>query len=137
MNNSVSKNRKSKTKSFITSNSLLLQEYAYRNKEFYGSGIIVVNLLLLKTKNIAELNLLDSALDKTIEPTVHLPVSYIPQNNFWFKMIDLKIRKKHKINIRAENNTNKIHIVFIKDDAIEHFSIYTIKIKKAPKPLTD
>lgn len=132
--NSFSKNRKSKNKSFIVNNSLLLQEYVRRNQEFYGSGIVVVNLLLLKTENLAELDVLNFVLDKTIEPTVHLPISYIPQNNFWFKMIDLKIRKKHKINLLVEDNSDKIYIVFIKDDAIEYFSIYTIKMKKVLNP---
>lgn len=132
--NSFSKNRKSKNKSFIVNNSVLLQEYVRRNQEFYGSGIVVVNLLLLKTENLAELDVLNFVLDKTIEPTVHLPISYIPQNNFWFKMIDLKIRKKHKINLLVEDNSDKIYIVFIKDDAIEYFSIYTIKMKKVLNP---
>jgi len=133
-NNSLSET--SENKSFIIAHGLLLREYANRNQEFYGAGIVVVNLLLLKAENIeniAELNLLDANLDKLSEPTVHQPISYIPHCNFWFKTINLKIKKKHQINMLAESNADKIFVVFIKDDAIEYFSIYTIKNKKAPK----
>ena len=133
-NNSLSEI--SENKSFIIDNGLLLKKYAHRNQEFYGSGIIVVNLLLMKIENIEnidELNLLDGNLDRSFEPTVHQPISYIPHGNFWFKTINLKIRKKHKINLLAESNADKIFVVFIKDDAIEYFSIYTIKNKKASK----
>jgi len=132
--NSFSETRKSENKTFIIDNSLLLQKYALKNYEFYGTGIIVINLLLLKSENINELNLLDSIPNKSHEPTVHLPVAYIPRNNFWFKMISLKICRKHKIDLRTESNANKLFVVFIKDDAIEYFSIYTIKRKKALPP---
>ena len=129
-NNSFSESRKSKNKSFIIDNSLLLQEYARENYDFHGSGIIVINLLLLKTENLQELNLLDGNLEQISEPTVHQPISYITKDNFWFKMLNLKIRKKHKIDLQTECNGDEIFIVFIKDDAIEYFSIYRIKIKK-------
>lgn len=125
INNSSSETRNNKK--FIINNSSLLQKFAQKHQEYFGFGIIVINLLQLKTENINESDLLDQESSAWQEPTVHQPVSFIPKDNFWFKMINLKIQKKHQIDLQAQNDTDKIFVVFIKDDAMEHFSIYTIK----------
>lgn len=131
--NSVDKRR---NKSIIANNGWLFKQYASKNYEVLGRGIIVVNLLLLKSDRLDELNLIDrDNIDR--EPTVHQPVSYIPQPNFWFKMISLKIKKKYQIDIQAEDDENKFLIVFIKDASIEHFSIYSIKIDRNKKTLSN
>ena len=120
---------KRKNKSFVINNKSILKQYALKNVEIFGPGIIVVNLLLLDRENIDEFNLTDENLEEEQETTVHQPVSYIPQANFWFKMISLKIKKKHQINIQEESNSDeKFLIVFIKDASVEHFSIYSITV---------
>ncbi|MEM6612524.1 MAG: hypothetical protein AAF652_09760, partial [Cyanobacteria bacterium P01_C01_bin.72] len=82
---------RSKNKEFVVKHKSLLKEYAQRNQQILGSGIIVVNLFLLETAKIEELNILNSDIDKWEEPNVHQPISYIPWDSFWFKMISLKI----------------------------------------------
>lgn len=129
---------KRQNKSFIVNNRLLLKQYALKNYEIFGSGVIVVNLLLLETNSVNELGLIDNSLIEQSEPTVHQPVSYIPKQNFWFKMIGLKIKKKYQIDIQAENNFDgKFLIIFIKDASIEHFSIYSIKVENSHKTLNN
>lgn len=118
---------KSNNKSFIANHHSLLQDYAQQKRQTFGLGIVVINLLLLKPEKIDELNLLDPDVMEQQEATVHQPISYVPQGNFWFKLITLKIKKKHQIDLQVKNNSDRIPIVFIKDAAIEHFSIYTIK----------
>jgi hypothetical protein len=118
---------KSIHKSFIVKHHSLLKDYAQQKRQLFGSGIVVVNLLLLKPEEIDELNLLDPDVIEQQEATVHQPISYVPQGNFWFKLITLKIKKKHQIDLQFKNDSDRIPIVFIKDAAIEHFSIYTIK----------
>ncbi len=120
---------KRKNKSFVINNRSILKQYALKNSQIFGSGIIVVNLLLLNRESIDELNLTDENLEEGQETTVHQPISYIPQANFWFKMISLKIKKKHQIDIQAEiSSEQKFFVVFIKDASIEHFSIYSMKV---------
>jgi hypothetical protein len=125
---------KSSNKSFITNNHALLKDYAQKKQQSFGLGIIVINLLLLKTDKIEKidgLNLLDADLAELDEPTIHQAISYIPCDNFWFKTINLKIKQRHKIDLQAENNADHISIVFLKDVAIEHFSIYTMKLRNS------
>ncbi|MGL5938948.1 MAG: hypothetical protein ACRC2S_00955 [Waterburya sp.] len=118
---------KRKNKSFVINNQSFLKQYALKNYEFYGSGIIVVNLLLLKTDILENLDWENYTPE--LEPTIHQPVAYIPEKNFWFKTINLKIKKKHQINIQSEDNlNNKFLVVFIKDASIEYFSIYSLKL---------
>ena len=118
---------RSKNKEFVVMHKSLLKQYAQKKQQILGSGIIVINLLLLETAKIEELNLLNFDPDQEEEANVHQPISYIPENSFWFKMISLKIKKKHNIDIQAEEgNGEKVFIVLIKDAAIEYFSIYTI-----------
>lgn len=120
---------KRKTKSLIAKNKAVLTDYALRNYAASGRGIIVINLLLLETDRLDKL-ILDIDGKNDSEPTVHQPISYIPQASFWFKMINLKIKKKYQIDIQAgDDSEDKFLIVFIKDDSIEHFSIYSISIK--------
>ena len=121
---------KRKNKSLIAKNQAVLKSYALKNYDHFGHGIIVINLLLLETDKFSELDLLDSGWISEGEPTVHQPISYIPQASFWFKMINLKIKKKYQIDIQAgDDSEDKFLIVFIKDDSIEHFSIYSISIR--------
>ena len=124
-NNSASEN--SRTKKFIINNRQLLKQYVQTKQDSIGLGIVVVNLLLLAIAELDESNLSAEDLDKWQEPTVHQPVSYIPKENFWFKMISLKIKKKYKIDIQTQSSTKKTFVVFIKDAALENFSIYAIK----------
>ena len=118
---------KRRNKSIIANNKSLFKQYALKNYEIFGKGIIVVNLLLLKNDNLDELNLVVDRKNYQ-ELTVHQPVSYIPKSNFWFKMISLKIKKKYQIDIQAEQEESKFTIIFVKDASIEHFSIYSIKV---------
>ena len=119
---------KRRNKSIIAKNGSLFKQYALKNYEIFGKGIIVVNLLLLESDNLNELNLIDSNRLNRQDITVHQPISYIPSSNFWFKMINLKIKKKYQIDIQAERDANRFTIVFIKDASIEHFSIYSIEV---------
>ena len=118
-----------KNKKFVVDNKHFLKQYALKNNEAFGRGIIVVNLLLLKTDTINKEDLVNNELVGEQDQTVHQPVSYIPQNNFWFKMIGLKIKKKYQIDIQDRNSYDrKFLIVFIKDPSIEYFSIYSLKL---------
>ena len=129
---------KRQNKNFIVNNQLLLKQYALKNHEIFGQGVIVVNLLLLETNSVNELGLIYNSSPEQSEPTVHQPISYIPKQNFWFKMIGLKIQKKYQIDIQAKNNfDNKFLIIFIKDASIEHFSIYSIKVANRKQTLNN
>lgn len=125
MTNSSSLDKR-KNKDFVIKNKLQLKNYALKNSQVFGTGIIVINLLLLNTDG---LNWLNDDLDEQIEPTVHQAISYIPKTSFWYKMLSLKINKKYHIDIKTESKfDNKFLIVFVKDTSIEHFSIYSLKL---------
>ena len=121
---------KRKNKNFVINNRFFLKQYALKNHSIFGQGIIVVNLLLLKTDILEEQDLINY--EESIgqqDPSVHQPISYIPKQNFWFKMLSLKIKKKYQIDIQAEDNyQKKFLVIFIKDASIEHFSIYSLKL---------
>ena len=120
---------KRKNKNFVINNKLFLKQYALENYKNYGFGIIVINLLLLKTEILEDLDSTEYTPENEQQPTIHQPIAYIPQKNFWFKMIGLKIKKKHQIDIQLkENCDHKFLIVFIKDASIEYFSIYSLKL---------
>lgn len=119
---------KRKNKNFVIKNQYLLKQYALKSQEFMGKGIIVINLLLLKTDIIDEQDLQNYDIESDNELTIHQPISYIPKDNFWFKMLNLKIKKKYKIDIQEKGTGNKILVVFVKDASIEHFSIYSVKL---------
>jgi len=113
-------------KSFVINNKLQLRNFAQINRKVFGAGIIVINLLLLNTD---ELDFVNEELDEQSEPTIHQAISYIPKHNFWYKMINLKIKKKYQIDIQTNSKfKHKCLIVFIKDASIEHFSIYSLKL---------
>ena len=132
-NNSASEN--SKTKNFVINNRQLLKQYVEKKQDSIGLGIVVVNLLLLATADSEDLNLSAEDLESWQDQSIHQPVSYIPKNNFWFKMISLKINKKHKVDLQVETSIEKTFVVFIKDSALENFSIYAIKNSKKPQTL--
>lgn len=118
-----------RNKSLIVNNKSFLKEYALKNYNIYGSGIIVINLLLLNTDSLNDLNLIDHEQENSQEYTIQQPIAYIPKSSFWFKMISLKIKKKYKIDINTpENMDNKFFVVFVKDASIEYFSIYSLKL---------
>ena len=134
---------KSKNKSFIVNNGSLLRNYALKNYNIFGEGIIVINLFLLKTNilNASDLGDYESVSDRDLTiyevrgspvlPARGLsdhPVYYILQTNFWFKILSLKIKEKHQIDITVNNSQDRFLVVFIKDDSIEHFSIYSLHI---------
>lgn len=119
----------SRNKDFVINNKKFLKQYAVKNHSCLGKGIVVINLLLLKIDLINKTDTLNDQIESNQELTVNQPISYIPQDNFWFKMLSLKIKKKHNIDIQADDSTdNKFLVVFIKDASIEHFSIYSLKI---------
>lgn len=120
---------KRKNKNFVVQNKYFLKQYALKSHDFLGKGIIVINLLLLKTDIVDEQDIPNYDIEEERDITIHNPISYIPQNNFWFKMLNLKIKKKYKIDITEEDRENrKVLIVFVKDASIEHFSIYSLKL---------
>ena len=120
---------KRKNKNFVIKNKYFLKQYALKNYDYLGRGVIIVNLLLLKTDIINEQDIPNYNIERDIDITIHQPISYIPQNNFWFKMLNLKIKKKYKIDIQEEDRENKkVLIIFVKDASIEHFSIYSLKL---------
>ena len=120
---------KRKNKNFVVKNKHFLKRYAIKSHKSLGKGIIIVNLLLLKTDVVDEQNIPNYDIEENRDITIHNPISYIPQNNFWFKMLNLKIKKKYKIDIQKEDREDKkILIVFVKDASIEHFSIYSLKL---------
>ena len=120
---------KRKNKNFVVQNKYFLKQYALKSYDFLGKGIIVINLLLLKTDIVDEQDIPNYDIEEERDITIHNPISYIPQNNFWFKMLNLKIKKKYKIDITEEDRENrKVLIVFVKDASIEHFSIYSLKL---------
>ena len=119
---------KRKNKNFVLKNQYLLKQYALKSQESMGKGIIVINLLLLKTDIIDEQEIPKYNIESDGDLTIHQPISYIPQDNFWFKMLNLKIKKKYKIDIQEKAAGNKVLVVFVKDASIEHFSIYSVKL---------
>ena len=120
---------KSKNKSFVINNGSLLRKYALDNYAMFGEGIIVVNLLLLKTDILDSSDLNSFKQKSERDSTINYPVFYVPHTSFWFKMLSLKIKEKYKIELDAADNRNgKIFIIFIKDVVMENFSIYALNI---------
>lgn len=115
----------SRSKSFIANHRLLLKQYAQKNRDFFGPGVIFVNLLMISSNTADKVKFLEKEPGNGQELTIHQPISYIPQGNFWIRTIGMKIRKRYQIDIQQEKK-NKTFIVFIKDVDLEHFSIYTI-----------
>ena len=122
---------KRKNKNFVIQNRFSLQDYGRKNYKRFGRGIVVINLLLLETDRLTKDDLLNNEVEEEKDITLHQPLSYIPEKNFWFKMIYLKIKKKHQIDIKDKYDLNKqFLIIFVKDASVEHFSIYSLKAAK-------
>ncbi|MCC0177507.1 hypothetical protein I4641_11010 [Waterburya agarophytonicola K14] len=120
---------KRENKNFVINNKYFLKQYALKNRDLFGNGVIVINLLLLKTDIVSEQNIPNYEIEDDKELTIHQAISYIPQNNFWFKMLNLKIKKKYQIDIQEKDSTdNKTLVIFVKDASVEHFSIYSLKL---------
>ena len=118
---------KSKNKSLIVNNSSLLRPYALENYAMFGDGIIVVNLLLLKTDILDDADLIRYERKSDRQSSINYPVSYVPRTSFWFKTLSIKIRERYAIELDAiDNREGKFFIVFIKDAVMERFSIYTL-----------
>lgn len=122
---------KRRNKKFIINNSEILKEYAVINQKKLGLGIILLNLLLiendiLKAKDISDRIL---PLGEDRQSSLKQPIAYIPLVNFWFKIIRLKIKKKYNIDIKKDYDLeNKFLLIFVKDAALESFSIYSVKL---------
>ena len=128
---SSSQGDKRRNKNFIINNSALLKEYALTNKKNLGTGIIVINLLLIKNDILTKKDIDNRAIlsDEERQFSVQSPISYIPVVNFWFKIVRLKIKKKYNIDIKQDYDLeNKFLIVFVKDVSLESFSIYSVKL---------
>lgn len=126
-----SQSEKRRNKKFIINNSEALKQYAITNKEKSGIGIILINLLLiedniLRAKDLEE-RLLPSGEDRQL--SLKQSIAYIPIVNFWFKIVRLKIKKKYNIDIKKDYDLgSKFLIIFVKDAALESFSIYSVKL---------
>lgn len=120
---------KRKNKDFVIQNKYYLKTYGLRNYEIFGKGVIVINLLMLNCEILNENDLDNYQAEEERDITLQQPLAYIPEINFWFKVLYLKIKKKHQIDIKQKyNNSDHLLIIFIKDVSVEHFSIYSIKI---------
>lgn len=128
-----SNNEGRRNKNFIINNGNILKEYALINQENSGTGIIVINLSLVEDDLLKATDLsyeIISTSEEDRKSSLKQPIAYIPLNNFWFKMIRLKIKKKYDIDIKEDYDLeNKFLLVFIKDNALENFSIYSVKLK--------
>jgi hypothetical protein len=119
---------KRKNKNFVIQNKYYLKTYGLKNYEIFGKGIIVINLLMLDCEILNRDDVENYQAENEKEITLQQPLAYVPETNFWFKVLYLKIKKKHQIDIKHKNDsTNNLLIIFIKDVSVEHFSIYSIK----------
>lgn len=122
---------KRRNKNFIIKNSEALKKYAINNQKQSGTGIIMINLLLLeddilRAKDLESRPLL-SGEDR--QSSLKQPIAYIPLVNFWFKIVRLKIKKKYDLDIKTDYDLeSKFLLVFVKDAALETFSIYSVKL---------
>lgn len=127
-----SNNEGRRNKNFIANNSKLLREYALINQGNLGTGIIVINLLLMENDILKETDLNYEAVPFSEERQASLKqaIAYITLSNFWFKMVRLKIKKKYDIDIKKDYDLeNKFLLIFLKDTSLENFSIYSVKLK--------
>jgi|GEM_PF-2005586 len=121
-------------KQFIKKNSKSIKQYALSSQEKFGNGIIVINLTLVQNQLLKEQDLIIRSLNQedkseNEENTLIHPISYIVNNSFWFKILRIKIKKKYKIDIKTDYDlAEQFLLVFVKDSALESFSIYSIKV---------
>ena len=122
---------KRRNKNFIINNSGLIKQYALENKQNLGTGIIIINLLLIENDRLKERDIKQQPIvsDDSQQFSLKEPICYIPIVNFWFKIVRLKIKKKYGIDIKKDYDlNNKFLIIFVKDDDLENFSIYSVKL---------
>ena len=122
---------KRRNKKFIINNSKIIKQYALKNRQNLGRGIIIINLLLVETDRLTEkdINYKPILADKEQQFSLQQPICYIPLDNFWFKIVRLKIKKKYEIDIKHDYDLEvKFLIIFVKDTSLENFSIYSVKL---------
>ena len=122
---------KRRNKQFIINNSEALKKYAITNQKNLGLGIIILNLLLIENDILKAQDICDrpSPSGEARQLSLKQPIAYIPLVNFWFKVIRLKIKKKYDIDIKKDYNLeSKFLLIFVKDAALESFSIYSVKL---------
>ena len=122
---------KRRNKKFIINNSEIIKQYALKNRKNLGKGIIIINLLLVDNDRLTEkdINYKPILADKEQQFSLQQPISYIPLDNFWFKIVRLKIKKKYEIDIKQDYDLEiKFLIIFVKDVSLENFSIYSVKL---------
>ena len=121
-------------KQFIKDNSKSLKKYALNSKKKFGEGIIVINSTLVENKLLTEEDVIIPSINQdnqsnNEENALVYPISYLVNNSFWFKMLRIKIKKKYQIDIKTDYDLGqRFLLVFVKDFALESFSIYSIKI---------
>jgi hypothetical protein len=122
---------KRKNKNFVIQNRYLLKKYALTNFQKFGRGVIIINLLLLDTDLLTEQNLTENQAIDVEDITLQQALSYIPIDNFWFKMLYLKIKNKHQIDLKDKYNfEEQVLVIFLKNTAMDKFSIYNFKSKQ-------
>lgn len=122
---------KRRNKKFIINNSEALKQYAITNKKKLGAGIIIINLLLIQDDILRakDLNYQPLPSEEARQTSLKQPIAYVVIASFWFKIIRLKIKKKYNIDIKKDYDfANKFLLIFIKDSALESFSIYSVKL---------
>ena len=125
-----------KNKQFIRTNGKALKKYALNSQKKFGQGLIVINSTLVENGLLTAEDLIVRNFDeedesKSVENTLIRPISYLISKSFWFKIIRIKIKKKYQIDIKSDYDLDKqFLLVFVKDSALESFSIYSIKIDR-------
>ena len=122
---------RSNNKKFIVKNSAFLKRYALQCKSLMGVGVITINLTKIDDFILQEKDfVIQDCDDSQSSISLQTPIAYVPESNFWFKIIYLKIKKKYEINIKQDYDLSQnFLLVFIKDTTLENFSIYYLKLK--------
>ncbi len=122
---------RSNNKKFIVKNSSYLKQYALDCKSKMGNGVMTINLTKIDNYTLQEEDLVVQECDNSKDSiSLQKPIAYVPETNFWFKIIYLKIKKKYQIDLKRDYDLNShFLLVFIKDSSLESFSIYSLKIK--------
>jgi hypothetical protein len=129
--NDVLLTEKRKNKNFVIQNRSLLKQYAVENFRKFGRGAIVINLLLLDKDILTPEDLQENQASEAEDITLQQSFCYIPIDNFWFKMLYLKIKNKHQIDLKEQYNFDEqFLVIFIKNTSMDNFSIYTLKSSK-------
>jgi hypothetical protein len=129
--NDVLLTEKRKNKNFVIQNRSLLNQYAVANFRKFGRGAIVINLVLLDKDILTPEDLQENQASEAEDITLQQSFCYIPIDNFWFKMLYLKIKNKHQIDLKEQYNFDEqFLVIFIKNTSMDNFSIYTLKSNK-------